>query len=79
LIAGGGIGGSAAALSLDRAGIELRVFEAVPEIWPLGVGIKILPHAVRELMQRGLTEKQEKIGIQTRELVYANRYVQQIG
>ena len=51
----------------------------MPEIWPLGVGIKILPRAVRELMQQGLTEKQEKIGIQTRELVYANRYVQQIG
>ena len=78
LIAGGGIGGLAAALSLHKAGIEVTVFEAVPEIRPLGVGINMLPHAVRELTELGLAEKLEETGIRTRELVYANRHGQQI-
>lgn len=54
LIIGGGIGGLATALSLQNAGIEATVFEAVPEIRPLGVGINMLPHAVRELTELGL-------------------------
>lgn len=78
LIVGGGIGGLAAALSLHKAGIEVTVFEAVPEIRPLGVGINMLPHAVRELTELGLAEKLENSGIRTRELVYANRHGQQI-
>ena len=53
LIIGGGIGGLATALSLQKAGIEATVFEAVPEIRPLGVGINMLPHAVRELNRTG--------------------------
>ena len=50
-IIGGGIGGLATALSLQKAGIEATVFEAVPEIQPLSVGINMSPHAVRELTE----------------------------
>jgi 2-polyprenyl-6-methoxyphenol hydroxylase-like FAD-dependent oxidoreductase len=78
LIVGGGIDGLAAALSLHKAGIEVTVFEAVPEIQSLGVGTNMLPHAVRELTKLGLAKKLEKTGIRTRELVYANRHGQQI-
>ena len=46
IIVGGGIGGLTTALRLHAAGIEARVFESVPEIRPLGVGINLLPHAV---------------------------------
>ena len=49
LIAGAGIGGLVTALSLQAAGHAVRVFEAVPRIEALGVGINLLPHAVREL------------------------------
>ena len=52
LVAGGGIGGLVAALSLKAAGLTPRVFESVAEYKPLGVGINILPHAVRELTER---------------------------
>ena len=78
LIIGGGIGGLATALSLHKAGIEATVFEAVPEIRPLGVGINMLPHAVRELTELGLQDELAAVGIKTRELVYANRHGQQI-
>ena len=59
LIAGAGIGGLAAALSLHAAGFPVRVFESVPELKPLGVGINLLPHAVRELEELGLRETLE--------------------
>lgn len=35
IIAGGGIGGLATALSLHDAGFSVRIFEAVPQIRPL--------------------------------------------
>ena len=46
LVIGSVIGGLATALSLQKAEIEATVFEAVPEIRPLGVGINMLSHAV---------------------------------
>ncbi|MBR0682450.1 flavin-dependent oxidoreductase [Roseomonas eburnea] len=78
LIAGGGIGGLAAALSLHAAGIEVEVFEQAPEIRPLGVGINVLPHAMRELTELGLQDRVAAAGIVTRELAYANRFGQMI-
>ena len=48
-VMGAGIGGLTTALSLHAAGISVEVYEAVAEIRPLGVGINVLPHAVREL------------------------------
>lgn len=48
LIAGAGIGGLATLLSLHAAGItDISIRESVPELRPLGVGINLLPHAVR--------------------------------
>ncbi len=78
LIVGGGIGGLTAALSLHAAGISCRVYEAVPEIQPLGVGINLLPHAVRELTELGLEARLAATAIPTAELIYANRHGQQI-
>jgi 5-methylphenazine-1-carboxylate 1-monooxygenase len=76
IIAGGGIGGLVTALCLHKAGYEVKVFESVEEVKPLGVGINLLPHAVRVLTNIGLLEKLEKIAVETKELVYANRYGQ---
>jgi 2-polyprenyl-6-methoxyphenol hydroxylase-like FAD-dependent oxidoreductase len=68
LIAGGGIGGLTLALSLHQIGIPCRVFESVPELKPLGVGINVLPHAVRELTELGLLDKLDAAGVRTKEL-----------
>ena len=73
IIIGGGIGGLATALSLHAAGITCKVYESSPAIKPLGVGINLLPHSVRELTELGLQPKLDAIGIRTQELVYATK------
>ena len=78
IIAGGGIGGLTTALSLHAAGIEAEVFESVAEVRPLGVGINILPHAVRELTELGLADALAATGIATRELRYISAHGQEI-
>jgi len=78
-IAGGGIGGLATALSLHAAGFdEVVVHEAAQEIRPLGVGINLLPHAVRELTELGLAGRLAAIAVPTAELAYYNRHGQAI-
>jgi 2-polyprenyl-6-methoxyphenol hydroxylase-like FAD-dependent oxidoreductase len=76
LIVGGGVGGLALALSLHQAGISCRVFEAAPEILPLGVGINLLPHAMRELSELGLQGALATQCIETRELAFYSRHGQ---
>src|SRR5687767_14007247 len=73
LIIGGGIGGLVTALSLHQAGIDVEIFEQTQELRELGVGINLLPHAVKELAGLGLLPALDKAGIRTRELIYQNR------
>jgi 2-polyprenyl-6-methoxyphenol hydroxylase-like FAD-dependent oxidoreductase len=76
LIVGGGIGGLTLALSLRQAGIECRVFEAAPQIRPLGVGINLLPHGSRELTELGLQPRLAAVAVETREMCLVNRFGQ---
>jgi 2-polyprenyl-6-methoxyphenol hydroxylase-like FAD-dependent oxidoreductase len=78
LIIGGGVGGLATALALHRAGLPCRVFEAVPEIRPIGVGINLLPHATQALAALGLEEALARVAVATREAVFYNRFGQLI-
>ena len=68
VIVGGGIGGLTLALSLHQLGIACRVFEAAPEIRPLGVGVNLLPHGMRELTELGLQDRLASLAVETREL-----------
>ena len=77
-IVGAGIGGLCLALSLHQAGISCRVYEAVPSLKPLGVGINLLPHAVRELDELGLLTALDAVAVRTRESVFFNRHGQLI-
>ena len=78
IVAGAGIGGLTTALSLHAAGIEAHVYEAVPRIQPFGVGINLLPHAARELIELGLGYRLDQEGIRTKELIYTNKHGQEI-
>ena len=69
-IVGGGIVGLTTAVSLARVGLRPTVHEAVRKPSPLGVGINVLPHAVRELTELGLLEKLRGIGVSIEDLVY---------
>ncbi len=69
LIAGGGIAGLSFALTCQQIGEAVHVFEAAPEIKPLGVGINLQPNAVRELFQLGLEADLREIGIEAEEWV----------
>jgi len=76
LIIGGGVTGLVLALSLHEAGIPCRVFEAAAELKWLGVGINLLPHAVRELTELGLAERLGRRAVATREMCFYNRFGQ---
>ena len=78
IIAGAGIGGLALALSLHQAGIPAVVFESVAALQPLGVGITLLPHAVRELTELGLHDGLAATAIATEELAYHSKRGQPI-
>jgi 2-polyprenyl-6-methoxyphenol hydroxylase-like FAD-dependent oxidoreductase len=77
-IAGGGVVGLALALHLHRHGIACRVYESVPEIREVGVGITLLPHGMRELATLGLQDTLCAAGIETRESAFFNRFGQRI-
>jgi 2-polyprenyl-6-methoxyphenol hydroxylase-like FAD-dependent oxidoreductase len=71
LIAGAGIGGLSAALSLHAAGFgDVRLLESAREIQQVGVGINLPPHAVRELVELGLGNALAQAGLPTAELAY---------
>ncbi|MBY4731090.1 flavin-dependent oxidoreductase [Cupriavidus pauculus] len=77
-IAGGGIGGLTLALLCHRNGFDVEVWEASETLRPLGVGINLLPHAVKELSALGLQDALAAMAIETSSLSYFNKFGQQI-
>ena len=74
IVAGAGIGGLSAALSLHAAGIDATVIDSAASLQPLGVGINLMPHAVRELTELGLGAELEATGLPTAEMVHFDRH-----
>src|SRR6476661_9039922 len=56
LVAGGGIGGFAAAHALARKGVPVRVLEQAPEFREIGAGIQLGPNIFRALDKIGLKD-----------------------
>lgn len=62
-IIGGGIGGLSAALHLLKAGLDVQVYEQSPHIGEIGAGIQISPNASRLLIQLGLRDGMDRVGV----------------
>ena len=57
LVAGGGIGGLAAALALVRQGFDVKVLEQAPEIGEIGAGIQLGPNAFHAFDALGVGDR----------------------
>jgi 2-polyprenyl-6-methoxyphenol hydroxylase-like FAD-dependent oxidoreductase len=64
------------ALGLKQRGLACRVYESAPEVRELGVGITLLPHAMREFTALGLEQALRAIGIENEVSVFFNRWGQ---
>lgn len=65
LVAGGGIGGLAAALALVRQGFKVQVFEQAAEIGEIGAGIQLGPNAFHAMDALGVGEKARSRAVYT--------------
>ncbi|WP_372828130.1 FAD-dependent monooxygenase [Polaromonas sp.] len=68
LIAGGGIGGLAAALATARAGWGVRLYERAPFFSEVGAGIQLGPNVVRVLHDWGLANGLARVAAFPRQL-----------
>src|SRR6201995_1028330 len=78
IIVGAGIGGLTLGLNLHKAGIPCRIYESVPKVRAIGVGINLLPHATKELAALGLEKALAKVAIATGDATFFNRFGQLI-
>jgi 2-polyprenyl-6-methoxyphenol hydroxylase-like FAD-dependent oxidoreductase len=78
VIVGGGIAGLSLALHLHQRGIASDVYERVQEVAEIGVGITLLPHAMREFAALGLDGELAASGIENLESCFYNRFGQLI-
>ncbi len=69
IVAGGGIGGLAAALALVRQGFSVKVLEQSPQIGEIGAGIQLGPNAFHAFDALGVGEKARSRAVFTDEMV----------
>lgn len=69
LVAGGGIGGLAAALALSRQGIAVKVLEQSSQIGEIGAGIQLGPNAFCAFDALGVGERARRTAVYTDRLL----------
>ncbi|SAK84844.1 salicylate hydroxylase [Caballeronia arationis] len=69
LVAGGGIGGLAAALALVRRGFSVKVLEQAPAIGEIGAGIQLGPNAFAAFDALGIGERARARAVYTDEMI----------
>ena len=69
IVAGGGIGGLAAALALTRQGFLVKVLEKSPELGEIGAGVQFGPNAFAALDALGVGEKGRSRAVYTDDMV----------
>jgi 2-polyprenyl-6-methoxyphenol hydroxylase-like FAD-dependent oxidoreductase len=78
VIVGGGICGLTLALELDQRGIGCHVYEAAPEIKPLGVGLSLLPHGTQKLTDLGLLDALRRVAVEFKDSCFFTTHGQLI-
>ena len=63
LVVGGGIGGLAAGIALEQAGLEVLVLERAPKLERVGAGISLWANALAALKHLGLGEELARLGL----------------
>ncbi len=69
LVAGGGIGGLAAALALTRQGLSVKVLEQAPELGEIGAGIQLGPNGFAAFDALGIGDQARALAVYTDEMV----------
>jgi salicylate hydroxylase len=69
IVAGGGIGGLAAALALTRQGFAVKVLEQAPQLGEIGAGIQLGPNAFAAFDALGVGPKARSRAVYTDEMV----------
>jgi len=69
LVAGGGIGGLAAALALTRRGLSVKVLEQAPQLGEIGAGIQLGPNAFAAFDALGIGPIARSRAVYTDEMV----------
>ncbi|HEV8312893.1 MAG TPA: 3-hydroxybenzoate 6-monooxygenase, partial [Burkholderiaceae bacterium] len=69
LVAGGGIGGLAAALALTRQGLRVKVLEQAPQLGEIGAGIQLGPNAFAAFDALGIGPIARSRAVYTDEMV----------
>jgi 3-hydroxybenzoate 6-monooxygenase len=69
LVAGGGIGGVAAALALVRQGFDVKVLEQAPQLGEIGAGIQLGPNGFAAFDALGIGERARGRAVYTDEMV----------
>jgi 2-polyprenyl-6-methoxyphenol hydroxylase-like FAD-dependent oxidoreductase len=64
IIIGAGIGGLTTAIALQQAGIDFEIYEAAPELKPVGAGIVMASNAMQVFQRLGVDKKVINAGLE---------------
>ncbi|MCW5720982.1 MAG: flavin-dependent oxidoreductase [Devosia sp.] len=78
IVIGAGIGGLTLACKLALGGIIPEVYDSAPRLEPIGLGINLLPHAVKVMQEIGVLDAIATRSIETYESTFFNRFGQHI-
>lgn len=77
-IIGAGPAGLATALRLHQQGFRPKIYEAAPELKPLGVGIDIKVYGTKEVTELGLLDAFRKISVEAKDSIFYTGHGQEI-
>ena len=78
VIIGAGPAGLAMALRLHQQGFHPRIYETVPELKPLGVGIDVKVYGTKELIELGIYDEFKDISVDAKTSIFYNNFGQEI-